>query len=296
MNLSGVQNDTESYLHALTDENDEDSYDTGYHTFQGTIDTGQLFKYDPEKSQTTCEFKGDIPTYVNGQCPLRWQVKGELARGTQAVIFKGKDVQTNELSAIRVAFIGSEDMKTKSETFQQFHNDITIRLKLCQCPAFRMPLIKDFFFCNVYGVLVTELAEGNMLDWVLETDLPDISVMINTLQGIIHAMHQCGVIHRDLHYGNVLFQTVNQRPEWMLTDFESATFKDNLSDRMLEAYISDDNRSMKSIFYEMNTVSRFWKARKSQNEKLAQDLWEGLDAFVKGDLISRDSSLENYNV
>lgn len=274
-----------------SDEEEED----GFHMFDQTIDTKSMFVLNQDKVTVTCGHKGPLPSYTSGNCMSKWQVQKELARGTQAVIFDATD--GTEKVAIRIALVDDNDEKD-TESRDQFQRDIDIRLQLCECSGFSMPKLKDAFFCNPYGVVVLEKVDGNIMQLIQKNPDQDISPCIAALSNLVTRMHQCGVIHRDLNYRNVLYKDTGKGIIIMLTDFETSNSEKNMgaqADRFMSAYIAEDNRSIEDMEYELGLMKTFFQAVRLKNQEVAKKVWDQMDGYAKGDLLSLHPEFASYD-
>ena len=286
-------------------ENSFNDNEIGFHTFQGDIPDNLLITESNHPTASLCGTNGIvIKQYSSGECLTRWSIKNELARGTQAVVFSAADPDTGEEVSIRIAKLrdtyNDDDSIANHETNLQFEKDAKIRchLKICKDDGTipQYATLKDVFKCGEYGVTITELFDGNIMDLLfLENTEYTIGEIVRQLNIIIPEMHEvCKTVHMDLNYRNILFKEVADGFVIFITDFETSIITDGQDSRMMSAYERSDMYSIEHLKEELIHVAAFLKAFSKGDTYTSKELWEDLDNYVRGDLISRNPEFEAF--
>jgi serine/threonine protein kinase len=154
---------------------------------------------------------------------------------------------------------------------RNFVRDVHARYLLsCRCKTIPITGLIDAFVCtsssNTYGVTITDRYDGTPVHHLLSLRsnrqrklfVVDLGVQLTQ---IVSKMHACGIVHRDLHQGNILIRRarlVSPVLRIVLTDFESAGGAYfGTSDREFTAYTFSDVSAVREIIAELETICHY---------------------------------------
>jgi serine/threonine protein kinase len=228
----------------------------------------------PFSSNNICQFtpvtdgnkRTIIIPEISRRCLMRWPVGAKLASGRGAVVYNVDcgDAE-NPHKCTKVARISQ--LRTKQDT-TNFTRDVQARYLLsCQCSSIQITGLIDAFMCTTktktFGVTISDQYDGTLIKHLLTLSSNErrefVKYVQKTLESMISKMHACGIVHRDLHHGNILLQDQpGDNPVIALTDFESALgdyFETSV--RVFSAYVHSDNSALLAIIAELETVCQY---------------------------------------
>ena len=113
------------------------------------------------------------------------------------------------------------------------------------------PIIHDIFICLNTGFIVTERWRGSIKKIIKYLNNDDYLNIGN----LISKMHNIGVIHNDLHGGNILYNIVNNKYEFSITDFGLSLYFENKDSVIPDKFIP--NSYSPNIFFPAFDYHRF---------------------------------------
>jgi WD40 repeat protein/tRNA A-37 threonylcarbamoyl transferase component Bud32 len=170
----------------------------------GTKQNGETV--DPNSTQqfldpgSTAAFQRVVAAPVNAAVP-GYEILSELGRGGMGVVYKARHLALNRLVALKMILSGSH---ASAEELARFRNEAEAVARV-QHPN----LVQIYEVGEHEGrpYFALEYVDGGPLDqWMRETH-PDgraAARMVEILARAVHAVHQHGLIHRDLKPGNIL--------------------------------------------------------------------------------------------
>jgi serine/threonine protein kinase len=213
------------------------------------------------------------------RCFMKWDVGEKLAKGRGAVVFS---VDCKDRKCIRVARV--TQLRNQKDC-HNFKRDIEARYLLsCRCKNVSLTSLTDAFICETstgrFGVTISDMFDGSPIRYLMTISQPQrrlqfLSELETSLTRIVKAMHTCGIVHRDLHEGNILVRkTTSGKMEFALTDFESAGGKYfKTSERVISAYIHSDTSAVQAIVAELDTVNQYLNGKlRVIDDNLLEDL------------------------
>ena len=99
------------------------------------------------------------------------------------------------------------------------------------------PKIYDIFICLNIGYIIMEKWNGSIrpiLHNISDKYMTDISELIVK-------MHQNGVVHNDLHTGNILYKIKNKKYHFAITDYGLSSYFENKKDIIPDKFIPFSN-------------------------------------------------------
>jgi len=199
------------------------------------------------------------------RCFTSWSIGKELAKGKGAVVYSACGEVWDTVARIT-------QFKSNSDRIK-FERDVKTRFYLgCKCKQLQITDLKDAFICvhkvgssiTQFGVTISYLYESDIctafLNLSSDKERGDFITLLKTrLEKMVQDMHECGIVHRDIHQGNVLFRrTEDNGMEFALTDFEdSAGFWFGTSERVFSAYFNSDKSAVVEVISEMEHLREF---------------------------------------
>lgn len=167
-----------------------------------------------------------------GEVINNYRVDGTLGRaGAFGQAFKVTDTATGQFVALKV-LKSPNDQNAKNRFYQE--NIITRGLNSHPRIIEVFTDIMDSDPQKIYYIM--ELADGNLEHYIQSgrslAFLDKMRIFKHVSEGLLHA-HQKNVVHRDLHWGNILSKDQNSSTDFKLTDFGMA------KDFNLESITSD---------------------------------------------------------
>jgi len=140
---------------------------------------------------------------VGGRLAGRYELLAELGRGGMGRVFKARDLELNEIVAIKTLLAPSEDRLLQEEA--RLLREVQICRRITHPNVVRIYDIGRF----PGGLFVTmEHLEGRGLDTMLAEGLPlpfeRIRSLLTEIASGLHEAHSQGIIHRDLKPANVI--------------------------------------------------------------------------------------------
>jgi serine/threonine-protein kinase len=132
----------------------------------------------------------------------RYEILAELGRGGMGQVYKARDIELNEIVAIKALIAPAED-SLREET--RLLREVQICRRITHPNVVRVYDIGRF----QGGLFVTmEFIEGQSLDAVIEKEFPlpfaRIRFLLTEIASGLHEAHSQGIIHRDLKPGNIV--------------------------------------------------------------------------------------------
>ncbi len=300
------EEDEESSSASSTDNDDEEDEDK-YVPFSGDVSNYvEMIRVEPEKVMS--ERPGRDKRAISDICTSKYKLGPIIARGRQAVIFKGCATSDSRGTStescpyiIRLALLRDQGesapkYQKNHESFAGFQRDVDVRRYLEDECSEGVPFLKlvDAFICNKqFGVAVGPRLSGNLMNLLHRSNdpmglLPEIEIQV---RAAINGMHSCGVAHRDISYQNILYSGDEQKFQVFLTDFEDAYIQvvtpiqafEN-PERIFDAYKISDMGSVETTIEELTEMARLFQAVKRRNLDAAKRAWNAIGSFVKSDL------------
>jgi len=237
-------------------------------------------------------------------CVSKYRFGRNLAQGSQAAIFEGCEVEPPQRCdvVLRLALLRDSEPDPAHElhnhtNFQQFLRDVELRRVLTECsdpPLF--VALRDVFVCNQeFGVEVLPRAAGNLSDLVYRTESERMDAVLAEIMRqatqIVHKMHDCRVLHRDLSFQNFLYFGNSEHFQVAVTDFETAfqarpaEERTDAENRAFDGYLHADQLSLRNMEQELQAFGRLLQALRSGKAGQALALWDRtLNAFFKSTL------------
>lgn len=144
----------------------------------------------------------------------RYQIIKTLGRGTSGLVYQARDLQVGRDIALKLIFIDGPNQETVK---QRLHQEIRIAYKIESDYVIKL---YDCFIWGAYVGLVLEYVDGTSLFDITQSKnlLPwrDITKIGRQIALGLHAIHQAGIIHRDIKLENIL---LNSNGIAKITDF-----------------------------------------------------------------------------
>jgi len=137
------------------------------------------------------------------------QLIRQLGAGTYGTVYAGKYRQSARLVAVKIE---------KSERLHKPVSSAEVMMLLRVQGHPNITTLVDYFVSSLFNVIVQEFLDAD-LGKVLQQHTPRgglqpavaLHVAQELAKGVAH-MHECGVLHRDLHLGNVLAKLIGSQP------------------------------------------------------------------------------------
>ena len=166
----------------------------------------------------------------------------EIGKGAFSIVYKGREIKTNELRAIKVINLynvkqsifanGSEDPEKEfKECIDGYKNECEI-MKICS--GINSVKLYEFFNEENNFVLVMELCDNNLMN-LLESkkegfSIEEIYEILKQLNNAFKIMKENNIIHRDLKLENILYKKEeNNKLMIKLADYGSSKKLNSLS-------------------------------------------------------------------
>ena len=124
------------------------------------------------------------------------------------------------------------------------------------------PKIFDIFICLNVGYIIMEKWDGPISD--IHHNINNNYLTI--ISDLIVKMHKIGVIHNDLHTGNILYKFHNNKYEFAISDYGLSLYFENKSDT-IPTYLLPNLKSP-NIFFPAFDFYRFNNAIESRKDKI----------------------------
>lgn len=152
---------------------------------------------------------GDLQGDDHEEYPLssRYQLRGELGRGSLAVVYRAWDRRLNRDVAVKMI---RDDVEITSNDLARFSREAVVLTRLSH------PNIMSVLNAGREGTqmfLVTELVDGEPLSLILEKrrqGLQDLLVILEKVARGVHHAHENGIIHRDLKPSNIMISPAKE--------------------------------------------------------------------------------------
>lgn len=139
----------------------------------------------------------------------RYEITSRLGEGSGGSVYSAKNIITDEVVAVKAS-----EMNNEAEFYQLKNESNILRLIAKSCCSVNL---KSFTCDSNYAYLVSEIAKISLDQFIKEyvSDL-EIHKLFSMLNDAMKALHNYGIVHRDIKPGNILL-TKNKR--WVLSDF-----------------------------------------------------------------------------
>lgn len=158
----------------------------------------------------------------------RYEVLSHIGEGSHGRAYLVRDMKLREKHASVVAKI-APDRRGDAEFIEEaFLARSVNHSSICR-------VLDADFSADGLPFIVSELAAGGSLAELVEQDpnglsTAEVAEMLCQLASALHALHESGLIHRDLKPDNILFRDADQTPQHaMIADFSSATTRERIS-------------------------------------------------------------------
>ncbi|MGA1191574.1 MAG: serine/threonine protein kinase [Bdellovibrionota bacterium] len=135
----------------------------------------------------------------------RYKIVRTLGRGTSGMVYQARDLQIGRDIALKLIFLDGPNQETAK---QRIHQEIRIAYKIESDYVIKL---YDCFTWGAYVGLVLEYVDGTSLFDITQSEqlLPwrDITKIGRQVAFGLHAIHQAGIIHRDIKLENILLNT-----------------------------------------------------------------------------------------
>ncbi len=154
---------------------------------------------EPPVGRSVASF--ELPT-VGGRLAGRYEILAELGRGGMGQVYKARDLELDEIVAIKALVAPPQDEMREEARFLR---EVQICRRLTHPNVVRVYDIGRF----PGGRFVTmEYIEGQSLDAVISNEYPipfaRIRFLLSEIAAGLHEAHSQGIIHRDLKPGNII--------------------------------------------------------------------------------------------
>lgn len=262
-------------------------------SFLSTVNTDNNMDRSLFNSTNTCRYSGTEPIVIPEiprRCFTKWSVGTQLASGQGAVVFTVNGIaRDGQLRPIqKVARISQFRNKRDRRNFVR---DVQARYLLsCRCKSIPITGLLDAFICTTtsraFGVTISDRYDGTLIHYLLSLHSDHrrrqfVEEVHTQLLAIVSTMHTCGIVHRDLHQGNVLVREPSDQSGLVivLTDFESAGgHYFSTSSREFTSYRYSDVTAVRDIIVELETICQYLNAEiMTIDTMLLEDLEISLD-------------------
>jgi tetratricopeptide (TPR) repeat protein len=139
---------------------------------------------------------------IGGRLAGRYEILAELGRGGMGQVYKARDLELNEIVAIKALLAPAQD-DLREET--RLLREVQICRRITHPNVVRVYDIGRF----QGGLFVTmEHIEGQSLDTVIAQEFPlpfaRVRFLLSEIASGLHEAHSQGIIHRDLKPGNII--------------------------------------------------------------------------------------------
>lgn len=135
----------------------------------------------------------------------RYRIVRALGKGTSGMVYQARDLQIGRDIALKLIFLDGPNQETAK---QRIHQEIRIAYKIESDYVIKL---YDCFTWGAYVGLVLEYVDGTSLFDITQSEqlLPwrDIAKIGRQVAFGLHAIHQAGIIHRDIKLENILLNT-----------------------------------------------------------------------------------------
>lgn len=206
MQSKNDNNESQSPLESHKSDSDNlQSHNSGSHNSESyNSESHTSESYDSElstpESSSLGSHNSDHSEDLNDRLGQYQLCPGDLGKGLQGSIKKGRHVKTNRLVAIKVMEVND---RNREFIYQEDRNLQYIRQK-SQCPY--LLRWEDSFFQDGYFHLVTEFIEGETLLEYIHRG-PSFREQLEIIRQLIEAvneLHRLGIAHRDLKDINIM--------------------------------------------------------------------------------------------
>jgi len=139
---------------------------------------------------------------VGGRLAVRYEILAELGRGGMGQVYKARDVELNEIVAIKALLAPAQD---------DLREEARLLREVQICRRITHPNVVRVYDIGRFqgGLFVTmEHIEGQSLDAVITQEYPlpfaRVRFLLTEIAAGLHEAHSQGIIHRDLKPGNII--------------------------------------------------------------------------------------------
>ncbi len=182
---------------------------------------------EPEKEAVLYDELSEYPTLYGS----RYKVKNALGQGTTGAVFKGKDIVTDQIIAIKVLNLSSELEANQLEEYKfRFHREIETAGNLSHPNIVK---ILDSGETDGFAYIAMEYVAGiNLRGYARADSLLHPKTVLKIIAQCADALaysHKQDLIHRDIKPANIIY---NQTDDYVkLTDFGIARIPDSTRTR-----------------------------------------------------------------
>lgn len=182
---------------------------------------------EPEEESVLGEELSEYPTLYGS----RYKIKNVLGQGTTGAVFKGKDIVTDQIIAIKVLNLSSELEANQLEEYKfRFHREIETAGNLNHPNIVK---ILDSGETDGFAYIAMEYVDGtNLRNYARADRLLHPKTVLKIIAQCADALaysHKQDLIHRDIKPANIIY---NQTDDYVkLTDFGIARIPDSTRTR-----------------------------------------------------------------
>lgn len=182
---------------------------------------------EPEEETVLAEELSEYPTLYGS----RYKIKSVLGQGTTGAVFKGNDIVTDEIIAIKVLNLSSELEANQLEEYKfRFHREIETAGNLNHPNIVK---ILDSGETDGFAYIAMEYVDGtNLRSYARADHLLHPKTVLKIIAQCADALaysHKQDLIHRDIKPANIIY---NQADDYVkLTDFGIARIPDSTRTR-----------------------------------------------------------------
>jgi eukaryotic-like serine/threonine-protein kinase len=174
----------------------DESHDAVTTPFGGVVDLGTAATRSLQSSGTNALASPPLPT-----CK-RYEILGEVGRGGMGIVYRARDRETNEVTAVKVL---RPELAGDFSIVERFKNELKLARKITHKNVCRM---YDLHLDGSAVYITMEFIEGQSLRKMLESGA-ELTVdrgiqMIRQICGALREAHNHDIVHRDLKPENVM--------------------------------------------------------------------------------------------
>lgn len=183
----------------------------------------------------------------------RYEIKKLIGQGASSYVYKALDLENGKFVSLKlINFFDQEDLTIDliNERLKFFRREYEL-LKRVSHPNV-INIFDSGIYDHKYPFIVMEFVEGKTLDKIITTEnltLKRINKFLNQLASGLQAIHNQGIIHRDLNPNNIWVSGTQEEEQIKILDFGTAKIVYGTKDDAYLKTITTSGKIVGTLYY-----------------------------------------------